>query len=169
MTTGARLRLYSILERLGTRAVYCDTESVIYVASSAGRPPIECGDRLGNMTNELGPGEYIDEFVSGGPKNYAYKVMKSDGSTKTVCKVRGITLNYTTSQIVNFETIREIVLNWTQRDVVHTAKNIKIKRDRDGPFVVSQPEDKRHNITFFKCRRIDGNDLLPFGYVSPSI
>ena len=141
VTTGGRLRLYSFLERLGTRALYCDTESVIYVASSAGRPPIECGDRLGNMTNELGPGEYIDEFVSGGPKNYAYKVMKPDGSTKTVCKVKGITLNYTTSQIVNFETIWDMVLNGTQRDVVvHTAKKIKTKRDRDGPFVVSQPE-----------------------------
>ena len=122
------------------------------------------------MTNEQGPGQFIDEFVSGGPKNYAYKVMKADGSTKTVCKVRGITLNYTTSQIVNFDTIRDMVLNGTQRDVVvHTAKKIKTKRDRDGPFVVSQPEAKRYNVTFFKRMRIDGNDSLPYGYVSPSI
>ena len=89
VTTGARLRLYSFLERVGTRALYCDTDSVIYVASTAEPPSIECGDRLGDMTNELGSREYIDEFVSGGPKNYAYKVMKADGSTKTVCKGAG--------------------------------------------------------------------------------
>ena len=168
VTTGARLRLYSFLERLGTRALYCDTDSVIYVASTAEPPPIEYGNRLCDMTNELGSGEYIDEFVSGVSKNYAYKVTKPDGSTKTVCKLRDITLNNTTFQIVNFETIRDMVLNGTQRDVVvHTAKKIKTKRDRDGPFVVSQPEDKCYNITFFKRRRIDGNDSLPFGYVSP--
>jgi len=38
----------------------------------------------------------IEEFVSGGPKNYAYKTIKAETlESKTVCKVRGITLNYT--------------------------------------------------------------------------
>ena len=40
VTTGVQLRLYSFLERLGTRALYCDTNSVIYVASIAEPPPI---------------------------------------------------------------------------------------------------------------------------------
>jgi hypothetical protein len=37
----------------------------------------------------------IIEFVTGGPKNYAYKIARpdKDGNT-TICKVRGITLNY---------------------------------------------------------------------------
>ena len=62
-----------------------------------------------------------------------------------------------------------MVLNGTQCDVVvHTAKKIKTKRDMDGPSVVSQPEDKRYNMTFFKGRRIDGNDSLPYGYVTPN-
>jgi len=33
---------------------------------------VTCDDKLGDMTNELGSDEYIKEFVSGGPKNYAY-------------------------------------------------------------------------------------------------
>jgi len=50
------------------------------------------------MTNELGPDEYISEFVSGGPKNYAYKIVNAKTSAEmTVCKLRGITLNYATS------------------------------------------------------------------------
>ena len=167
VTTGARLKLYSYLEKLGTSALYCDTDSVIYVAARNEPPPIECGDKLGDMTNELGSGEYIDEFVSGGPKNYAYKIVQSDGNTRTVCKVRGITLNYTTSQIVNFETIRDMILNREEHQVVvHSDKKIKRKRTFGGPSVISQPEDKRYTITFLKRRRLDNNDSLPFGFVS---
>ena len=52
------------------------------------------------MTSELKPGECICEFVSGGSKNYAYKSINSmTGEEKTVCKVRGITLNYSASQL----------------------------------------------------------------------
>jgi hypothetical protein len=46
------------------------------------------------MTSELQPEQFIEEFVSGGPKNYAYVMVDSvKGCRKTVCKVRGITLN----------------------------------------------------------------------------
>ena len=48
-------------------------------------------------TDEL-DGAHIATFVSGGPKNYAYET----STDKTVCKVRGITLNYRTAQKVNF-------------------------------------------------------------------
>ena len=139
-----RLRLYSFLKKLGTRALYCDTGHVIYVAITVEPPPIEGGDRLGDMTNELRPGEYIDEFVSVGPK-----VVKHDGSTKSVCKVRGITLSYTTSQIVNFETIRDMVLIGDRNDVVvYAEKKIKNKRERGGPFLVSQAEENAATSRF---------------------
>ena len=133
VTTGARLKLYSYLEMLGNRALYCDTDSVIYVASKTEASPIKCGDKLGDMTNELGPDEYIEEFVSGGAKNYAYKICKPDGTTKTVCKVRGITLNYTSAQIVNFDTIRDMILKEERVVVVHTEQKIKRKRNFGGP------------------------------------
>ena len=31
VTTGARIHLYRYLDRLGERAIYCDTDSVIYI------------------------------------------------------------------------------------------------------------------------------------------
>jgi hypothetical protein len=35
------------------------------------------------MVSELGPSEYIQEFVSGGPKNYGYKIInKSKGKAR---------------------------------------------------------------------------------------
>ncbi|KAJ8018898.1 putative DNA polymerase [Holothuria leucospilota] len=101
-TAQARLKLYSYLEQLDRRVLYFDTDSIIYVSTpDAWDPPI--GSFLGDMTDELrkpyGEGSYITEFVSGGPKNYAYKVYSQDRqSSATVCKVRGITLNFSSEK-----------------------------------------------------------------------
>jgi hypothetical protein len=72
------------------------------------------------MTNELRPGEYIEEFISGWPKNYAYRA----AGGKTVCKVRGITLNYTASLLVNFTSILDMIAKEEEKHeiVVHTEK-----------------------------------------------
>ena len=48
---------------------------------------------------------HIMTFVSGGPKNYSYQL----NTCKTICKVRGITLNYRTQQDVNFEIMSKMV------------------------------------------------------------
>jgi hypothetical protein len=71
------------------------------------------------MVSELGPSEYIQEFVSRGPKNYAYKIInKTTGKDKTVCKVRGFTLYYSAKHLVNFDVIRNMILNPEDNDTV---------------------------------------------------
>jgi hypothetical protein len=88
----------------------------------------ELGDYLGNLTDEV-PDNRIIEFVTGGPKNYDYKIDRpdKDGNT-TMCKVRGITLNYKNSLIINFDTIKDMVIN--NRDDVKTVRDDnKITRD----------------------------------------
>jgi hypothetical protein len=129
VTAGDRLKLYSYLDKLGVRAMYCDTDSLIYVQETEA-PIVECGVRLGDMTSDLRPGEYIEEFVSGLPKNYAYRLVGG----KTVCKVRGITLNYAASHLVNFNSIRHMILKDKEGEkheiVVHTDKEIKRKKAR---------------------------------------
>ena len=65
---------------------------------------MKTGDYLGHLTDELefGSGSFIQEFVSGGPKNYAVSVFcPSTGKHTTKCKVKGITLNYENSKVVN--------------------------------------------------------------------
>ena len=65
---------------------------------------------------ELKANEYISEFVSGSPKNYAHKVYNSvKRELKTLRKARGITLNYKASQLVNYDTIKYFVLNAFQQ------------------------------------------------------
>jgi hypothetical protein len=44
------------------------------VQPNVGPQVIETGDKLWDMNSELKPSEVILEFVSGGPKNYAYRV-----------------------------------------------------------------------------------------------
>jgi hypothetical protein len=57
VTAGARLRLYHFLDKVQENAPYCDTDSIIFVRKESEPPLIECGDSLGDMQNELKPGE----------------------------------------------------------------------------------------------------------------
>ena len=120
---GAIIHLYGYLDRLQQRALYCDTDSVIFRQPTAQPPLVKTGDCLGAMTSELKQGIRIEEFVSGGPKNYAYWIVDPvTGNRERVCKVRGITLNYSASQAVNFDVFKALVLRGydTGTVTVHT-------------------------------------------------
>jgi len=88
-----------------------DTDSVFYIQPKDEPNLIETGDKLDEITSEWRSTEYVSEFVSGGPKNYAYKTIVTVTSrVATVCKVRGITLNYIAKQLVNFDVIGDMIL-----------------------------------------------------------
>ena len=55
---GARIHLYRYLDRLGERAIYCYTDSVIYIQPRDEPGLIETGDKLGDITSELRATEY---------------------------------------------------------------------------------------------------------------
>jgi hypothetical protein len=80
------MHLYSYLDRLQDRTLFCDTDSVFYVQKETEPNLIECRDKLGDMTDELKPGEFIDEFVSAGPKNYAYRICGGLGNQRQSVK-----------------------------------------------------------------------------------
>jgi len=132
VTAGVRIHLYRYLNSLSENAIYCDTDSVICIQPRDEPALIETGDELGDMTSDLRPSEFISEFVNGGPKIYAYRVMTGGtGEKKTVCKVRGITLNYNASKLVNFERIKDMILRLGDRPKtvvnVHAEKKNKRK------------------------------------------
>jgi len=57
----------------------------VFIQPRDGAALVEIGDCLGSMTSELKPDEIISEFLSGGPKNYAYKSLNSvTGAERTV-------------------------------------------------------------------------------------
>lgn len=66
VTAQARLYLYTFMELLQDRLIYCDTDSVFFFQGT-NDTELETGDFLGQMTNELDkwPEAYISEFVCG--------------------------------------------------------------------------------------------------------
>jgi len=147
------LPLYGYLDKLKQHAIYCDTDSVIFAQPRDDAALVQTGDCLGAMTSALKPGEFICEFVSGGPKNYAYNSINSVmGEEKTVCKVRGITLNHSASQLVNFERIRRMILRGGETDTVtvHTERKINRNRGNVRVQIVTEPEDKTTGCRFYR-------------------
>jgi hypothetical protein len=65
-------------------------QTLIYVHKVGEPPKVTIGDYLGDLTDHLekfGSGSFIDEFVSGSPKNYAFSVIRPfDGKSATKCK-----------------------------------------------------------------------------------
>ena len=156
-TAQARLHLYSTLQQLDRRVLYFDTDSIIYIhKNELPNPVIE--ERLGGWTNELPEGHHITRFVSGGPKNYGYEV--SDGST--VCKVKGLTLNYRASQVVNFELMINMMKEKNGHPV-YVTNPCKILRENNHK-VVSKQQRKLYRIVYDKRRICKNLDTLPFGY-----
>ena len=159
-TAHARLQLYSYLEMLQDRVLYADTDSIIFVSRQGEEEP-KLGDYLGDLTDEVPNGKII-QFVTGGPKNYAYKVMKGSG-IETNCKIRGITLNYKNSLQITYEAMRDMVLgSWDDTITVHD--DFKIIRDRNSSSLLTTTQHKQYRIVFDK--RVVTSDLntVPYGY-----
>jgi hypothetical protein len=89
-------------------------------------------------------------MLCAGPKKYAYKTVNSvTGECKTVCKVKGITLNFSASQLVNFAKMKEMILS-TDADVnviICTKNRIKRKRCEGGESIINQPEEKKCRVS----------------------
>jgi hypothetical protein len=82
------------------------------------------------MTSELIVDLHIEEFVSSGPKNYAYRTVNpAEDERYTVFKVRGIKLNFRAAKLVNFDVIRDMILrrNESEKVMVHTQNKSKRK------------------------------------------
>ena len=163
VTAQARLKLYSYLDQLNDRVLYYDTDSVIYI-SKPNDLDIPTGQFVGDMTNELesyGPDSYITDFVSGGPKNYSFKIYSTySKKDEIVCKVKGISLNYAASKVINFESIKEMVLKKTE-PIPIISKNIRRTREH---VVTTCTETKLYRPNSTKRRFQSDGSSVPYGH-----
>ena len=86
--------------------LYFDTDSIIFISKENLYEP-ELADYLGKFTNEIKNDNYINEFVSAGPKNYGYLL----NNGKSSCKIKGFAVNFIASQHLNFQSMSELVKN----------------------------------------------------------
>jgi hypothetical protein len=108
-TSYARMELYKYLDACSyankslSYALYCDTDSIIYVDGTGVSLPE--GGHLGDLSDELKGGDYILSFVSGGPKNYAY--ITKNG--KECVKVKGFSLHSLNKKAFSLQNINDMV------------------------------------------------------------
>ena len=172
-TAWARIKLWSEMNKLGDRVLYHDTDSIIFKVNENRNeyvPPL--GNYLGDFTSELTckeigckltscQGHWIIEFVSCGPKNYAFKL----NSGQVLCKVRGFTLNYHASQVLNFESMKESLFSWIKKEPSEkVVVKTEIRRNKHSTKVYNQEIEKHYNVVYDKRRILPNLFTVPFGY-----
>ena len=159
VTCQARLKLFREINRLGDRILYFDTDSIIFVSREGEYEP-ELGDFLGQFTNEIdkSKGNYIEEFVSAGPKNYSYKL----DTGVTNCTVKGFNLNHVASTQITFESIKSIVCGDHARKI--KIEQLKFSRDKHTWNVSTDSIFKLYGFVYDKRVIVDDLKTLPFGF-----
>ncbi|KAL0148364.1 hypothetical protein M9458_056344, partial [Cirrhinus mrigala] len=161
-TAHARLELYDVMERLGDRLLYCDTDSLIYTAKDGEyEPPL--GPYLGDLTDEVGPGDHITLFSSAGPKSYGYVTAKG----KVCMKVKGITLNAVNSEVITLDSLVGLVDHYvTERDnSLHVlAHNDTIVRNKKNLTLHNKSFVKKFKVVYDKRVLLPDFTTLPYGF-----
>jgi hypothetical protein len=121
---------------------------------------------LGEFTDELskyGEGAFISEGIYLGAKNYALEITIPGKNEKVhECKVRGFTLNYKNSAQINFESMKKMLMDDTEKiEVINNT--IRTSRTSE---VYSREERKKYSMIYDKRRRLIDSpfETLPFGY-----
>ena len=184
-TCWARLKLWGVMNELGSRVLYHDTDSILY-SYREGETCLPLGNYLGDLCNELScdkigcknncvNGEhFIVEYVSCGPKNYAYIL---DNGAVT-CKVRGFSLNYNGSRIINFQSMKNALFMWYEgkmNDCIdEKSDNVNentlisvatsILRNKHTISVYNRKVPKHYGIVYDKRALRSDYETVPFGY-----
>lgn len=161
VTAYAMLELYSVLEPLGGRVLYFDTDSCMYIYDlNQYNIPI-VNSRLGKWTDEVPDGKIV-KYVALGPKNYGYEYIVN-GVKHTKCKVKGITLDYDTTQKVNFDSMVQCVKDRENYSVVVEYPS-RIKRHRNRK-VTSEAQTKTFRSVCTKRIIVGEYNTVPYGYL----
>ncbi|KAJ8962079.1 hypothetical protein NQ318_018029 [Aromia moschata] len=85
-----------------------------------------------------------------------------DKEERVVCKVKGISLNYAASQLVNFETIKNMILEpLSTRPVCITSRNILRTKEHE---VITVQQTKMYKPLSTKRRFLDDHSSVPYGF-----
>ena len=97
--------------------------------------------------------------MSGGPKNYAYRL----DTGKTCCKVRGFTLNFRNSQQINFDSVVDMVKGIGPEKIV-IADPHKIVRNGKTKEILIKSATKDYRVVYIKRVILDDYNTVPYGY-----
>ena len=160
VTCHARLKLLSEMQKLGKRVFYHDTDSIIFLTTGDPDEYVpKTGVFLGELTDELDMKQgHIVEFIGKAPKDYAYKCQ--DGSTK--CTIKGFTLNCTSKLTLNFENMKNIVLN--DREKKYRVDQLKFTRNKEKSTINTSVIEKLYSFHYDKRVIFSDFTTKPYGY-----
>ena len=163
VTIQSRLKLYEYLSKLGQSVPYRGTDSVIFVQKDNDPQNSKHGiigvtSLMSWRSTDLAPS--LKSLCRVALKTMFSVFCLSTGKHATKCKVKGITLNYENSKVVNFTALRNLILE--DAPPVHVHNPQKIKRKQVG-VVVPEPETKEYKIVFKNRRLMDDFDSVPYG------
>ena len=150
--------------------MYCDTDSVVFTSRPGDWvPPL--GPYLGDLTDELKDGDVcglpeedlITEFVSGGPKCYAYHTQL--GKTQVKCK--GVTLNSQNASVVTHESLKGLVHSFVanqKTDSHMVTVSDTVRRDKKKFHLKNETVVKKVQVVYNKRRVFPDYSTLPYGY-----
>ena len=101
------------------------------------------------LLSDYGHETYKTEFVSGGPKNYAY--MLNDGTIEK--KIKGCDASYKNSQKLNFNTIKEFVINSAlegKTDNYIEYEHMQFRKNSKDKSIKTVIQKKKYNFTYDK-------------------
>ena len=166
-TAYARMKLFGVMESLGDRLLYCDTDSVIFTrceSKNEFQPPI--GSFLGDLTDEIrdtyGSNAKGISFASTGPKTYALEIECEDGRIESIVRCKGFSINKQNQHLICADTIKQLATD----ELSHIqTEGFLFKPGKYGG-VSLIPNNKILKKTYRK-RRIHCYDTLktlPWGY-----
>lgn len=142
--------------------MYCDTDSVVFTTTPGQWEPL-LGDYLGDLTDEVS-GNTITNFVTGGPKNYAFRLATPNKTGQiSICKVRGITLNFKNSLEFNYDTVQEMVTSNNSK-VISVIDDHKLVRNPSTGHILTKLESKDYRIVFNKRVISEDYNTYPYGF-----
>ena len=168
-TANARLRLYDFISWIDpSQLICCDTDSCICLYDEENPlhkkfdneatdcpKSVKFGSGLGQWKYELGDEEFITEIVIGGAKSYSYIL----NTGKVVVKQKGITLDEANSAVVNFHSLKNMVLN---DGVIKSESRYQFQWDRSTKEIRTGYIARSIHSTLNSKRVLDGYDTLPF-------
>ena len=77
-----------------------------------------------------------------------------------MCKVRGFVLHVTNRKLINFESVKRMVLD-TSETIITVTSTQKICRDKRKLY---NREQQNYQMVYTKRRRFNNYDTEPFGY-----
>jgi hypothetical protein len=126
------------------RALYCDTDSVVYVEreDDPDEARVKTGEALGQWSSELDDGVWGEEFMALAPKCYLLQY-NEEGRVKEresgIIKAKGVTLTRDNLKVIHADNMRKIILNEVFGDMdgedkgfTVQAKTFNIRMDHAG-------------------------------------